>query len=181
MVNDWDQYVGTFTSGNVGGTINGCWILASVQTAEDQAGNWAVTNIPRFDIEGSTNYSNNGGSSWAVSTNCDNPELAIDFLGKTFAGSKEFYETILPTSGAMATWLPMADSDVYAEPQEFFGGQAIYQDLTNFADEVPPINPGTYYYEAVDFVSSALQNVLNGSDIDTELEAAQGQVEHLMQ
>lgn len=181
MVNDWDQYVGTFTSGNVGGTINGCWILASVQTAEDQAGNWAVTNLPRIEVEGSSNYSNNGGSSWAVSSNSKNPELAFDFLAKTFGGSIELYETILPTSGAMATWLPMADSEIYSEPQDFFAGQAIYQDLTNFAGEVPPVPIGVYHYEAVDFISGALQNILNGSDMVTELESAEQQVKHLMQ
>lgn len=181
MVNDWDQYVGSFTSGNVGGTINGCWILASVQTAEDQAGNWAVTNLPKIEVDGATHYSNNGGSSWAVSTNSKNPELAFDFLAKTFGGSVELYETILPTSGAMATWLPMADSEIYAEPQEFFAGQAIYQDLTNFADEVPSVPIGVYHYEAVDFISAALQNILNGSDIVMELESAEEQVKHLMQ
>ena len=34
-VNSWDEYVGDFVSGNVAGTINGCWIMASIQTAED--------------------------------------------------------------------------------------------------------------------------------------------------
>ncbi|MDD3214670.1 MAG: carbohydrate ABC transporter substrate-binding protein, partial [Eubacteriales bacterium] len=57
-------------------------------------------------VEGATNYSNNGGSSWAVSSNCQNKELAFDFLAKTFAGSVAFYEDILPSSGALATYLP---------------------------------------------------------------------------
>lgn len=34
-VNSWDEYVGSFVSGDVAGTINGCWIMASIQTAED--------------------------------------------------------------------------------------------------------------------------------------------------
>ena len=85
-VNDWDQYVGTLTNSTVAGTINGCWILASIQTAEDQSGKWAVTNMPKLvGVDGATNYSNNGGSSWAVTSACKNPELAADFLSKTFA------------------------------------------------------------------------------------------------
>ena len=34
-VNSWDQYVGSIVSGDVAGTVNGCWIMASIQTAED--------------------------------------------------------------------------------------------------------------------------------------------------
>ena len=36
-VNSWDEYVGSITNGDVAGTINGCWIMASSQTAEDQS------------------------------------------------------------------------------------------------------------------------------------------------
>lgn len=106
-VNDWDQYIGTLTNSTVAGTINGCWILASIQTATDQSGKWAITNMPKLEtVDGATNYSNNGGSSWVVTSNCKNVELATDFLGSTFAGSVKFYETILPSSGALATYLP---------------------------------------------------------------------------
>ena len=49
-----------------------------------------------------TNYSNIGGSSWAISGNCGNVELAEDFLASTFAGSTELYDNIL-SCGAIAT------------------------------------------------------------------------------
>lgn len=179
-VNNWDEYISTFISGNVAGTINGCWILASIQTAEDQSGNWAVTNLPKMNVEGATNYSNNGGSSWAVTTNSQNQELAIDFLSKTFAGSVEFYETILPSSGALATYLPAGDSAVYSEPQEFFGGQAIYADITDFAGKVPSNNPGVYYYEARDAVAVAMTNIVAGADPASELQAAEDEVAFAM-
>ena len=97
QVNDWNAYVESITKGNVAGTINGCWILGTIQSSEDQAGKWAITNMPKMkDVENATNYSSNGGSSWAVTSNSQNQELAIDFLNKTFAGSVEFYENILP-------------------------------------------------------------------------------------
>ncbi|MDD2972621.1 MAG: extracellular solute-binding protein [Lachnospiraceae bacterium] len=180
-VNDWDQYVGGLTSGNVASVINGCWILASVQTAEDQAGNWAVTDMPKLDgVEGATNYSNNGGSSWGITTNCKDTALAFDFMASTFAGSVQLYETILPKSGALATYLPAADSEVYGEGQEFFGGQPIYATITEFAGKVPSINTGVYYYEARDAVSTALSNVIAGADINAELKNAQDTVSFQM-
>ncbi len=180
-VNDWDQYVGSFTNGTVAGTINGCWIMASIQTAEDQAGNWAITNMPKLEgVDTATNYSNNGGSSWAVTTNCKNTDLAFDFLASTFAGSVEFYETILPSSGALATYAPAGDSDVYAQPQEFFGGDAVYAKITEYATKVPSNNTGVYYYEARDAVAAAITNVVAGSDIETELKNAEDTVKFQM-
>jgi lactose/L-arabinose transport system substrate-binding protein len=171
-VNNWDEYITSFVNGNVAGTINGCWILASVQTASDQSGKWAVTNIPRLDIEGATNYSANGGSSWGVTSNSKNPDLAKDFLAKTFAGSVPFYEIILPSSGALANYLPAAESDVYTQPQEFFAGQAIYADIVEYAGKIPSFAPGAYYYEARNAVATAVTNIAQGGNLDTELQAA---------
>lgn len=180
-VNDWDQYVGTMTNSTVAGTINGCWIMASIQTAEDQSGKWAITNIPMLEgVDGASNYSNNGGSSWAVTAGSKNPELAADFLSKTFAGSVPFYETILPKSGALATYLPAADSKVYGEPQEFFGGKPVYAQITEFASKVPSNNTGVYYYEARDAVATAITNVVSGADIEAEIKTAEDTVKFAM-
>lgn len=180
-VNDWDQYVGTITNGTVAGSINGCWIMASIQTAEDQSGNWAITNMPKLEgVDGATNYSSNGGSSWAVTSASKNPELAFDFLSKTFAGSTALYETILPKSGAMATYLPAADSKVYGEPQEFFGGEAVYSMITDFASKAPSNNTGVYYYEARDAIATAITKVVAGGDIDAEIKNAEDTVNFAM-
>lgn len=181
VVNSWDEYVATFTSGKTAGVINGCWILASIQTAEDQSGNWGLTDMPTIpDAETATNYSNQGGSTWAITTNCKNTELAEDFLAKTFAGSVELYDTILPSSGALATWLPASESEVYSEPQEFFGGQAIYKQISDFASKTPTVDLGVYYTEANQALATAVANVSGGSDIDSELETAQQTVEFNM-
>lgn len=179
-VNSWDEYVGGFTNSQVAGTINGVWILGSIQTADDQSGKWAVTNLPKLDgVAGATNYSANGGSSWAISSTA-NKELAADFLGSTFAGSTEFYDKILPSSGAIANWLPAGESKVYAEPQEFFGGQPVFADVLKFAKNVPANNTGVYYYEARDAVAAAITKVIGGTDVKSALEEAQKTVEFAM-
>ena len=180
-VTGWNEYVGSMTNSDVVGTINGCWILASIQTAADQSGKWAITNIPKLPgVESATNYSNNGGSSWAVSSNCKNTALAYDFFAKTFAGSVPFYETILPASGALATYLPAGASEVYAQPQEFFGGEAIYSTITEFAGKIPSNYTGVYYYEARDAVSVAMTTLVQGGDLDAALNDAQSTVEFAM-
>ena len=180
-VNSWDEYVGSLVSGDVAGTINGCWIMASIQTAEDQAGNWAVTNMPSLvGASGATNYSNNGGSSWAVSANCQNTELAFDFLASTFAGSTELYDNIL-SSGALATWAPAGDSDAYAVPNDFFGGDAVSAKIVEFSTKVPTNITGVYYYEGRDAVATAITNYINGADLESEMQGAADTVNFNMQ
>jgi lactose/L-arabinose transport system substrate-binding protein len=179
-VNDWDQYIATINNGTVAGTMNGCWIMASIQAAADQAGKWGVTNMPRLDKAATaTNYANQGGSSWAVTSNCKNVELAADFLGSTFGGSTELYDQILPT-GAVATYLPAGDSDAYAQTNDFFGEKPIYTQIVVYAGKIPACNTGVYFYEARDAVATAITNTMNGSDIDTELQTAEDTVNFAM-
>lgn len=174
VVNSWDEYIATFTSGKTAGVINGCWIMASIETATDYSGLWNVTSFPSLPgVASATNYSNQGGSTWAITKSCKNSDLAVDFLSKTFAGSVPLYETILPSSGALATYLPAGDSSVYSEPQEYFGGQTVFSLLTDYASNVPAVNLGVYYTEANSALATALANVIAGSDIETELANAQ--------
>jgi lactose/L-arabinose transport system substrate-binding protein len=181
QVNDWEQYISSFTRGTVAGTMNGCWIIGSIVQPEDQKGLWSVTNIPRLEtVPNATNYSNQGGSSWVVRADSPNRDLAIDFLAKTFAGSVELYETILPSSGALATYLPAGDSQAYGVPHEYFGGQAIYADITQYAALVPQVKYGVYNYEARDAVGVAIAKVLAGLDIDSALREAEETVKFLM-
>lgn len=172
--NSWDEYIATFTSGKTLGTINGCWIMASIESAQDQSGLWRITNMPSLPgITGATNYSNQGGATWGVTTNCSNLELATDFLSKTFAGSTELYDTILPGSGALSTWIPAGESDVYSQPQEFYGGEAVFERITEFAANTPAFDTGVYYTEANDALAVAVTNVCAGADIESELVTAE--------
>ena len=175
--NSWDEYIATFTSGKALGAINGCWILSSVESAEDTAGNWRVTNMPSLPgIEGATNYSNQGGATWAITTNCKNVEMAEDFFAKTFAGSTELYDTILPGAGALSTWIPAGESEVYSEPQEFYGGQPVFELITEYASKTPAFDVGVYFTEANDALAVAATNICSGADVESELKNAEDTV-----
>ena len=180
-VTDWDQYISSLNSSTVASTFNGCWILASIQAAEDQSGKWAITNMPRLDdVDGATNYSNNGGSSWAISSNCAKTELAVDFLNATFAGSTELYDDII-SKGALATWAPAGESDAYNVPVDFYGGDTIYAKIVDFATKTPSNTTGAFYYDARDAVGIALSNITQtGADVDSELQTAQETLEFTM-
>ena len=176
---DWDQYIASMNKGPAAGVIQGCWIMSSIQAAEEQSGNWAIVDMPKLDgIEGATNYANCGGASWAVSSNCKNTDLAFDFLKSTFGESVELYDDLLPNAGAIASYLPAAESEVYNEASDFYGGQTVYKDIVDFAGKVPGIDYGAYYSDIRSALTDAITNVVqNGADIDSEIKNAQDTVE----
>lgn len=180
-VTDWDQYVASINNGTVSGVINGCWIMASMTGKDEQSGKWAITNMPKLDkAANATNYSNNGGSTWVISSTCKDKDLAFDFFKSTFAGSTELYDDLI-SKGALATWAPAAESDVYNQEVEYFANDKVYSKIVDFATKTPSNITGPFYYDARDNVGVALSNITQqGGDIDKELETAQETVEFNM-
>jgi lactose/L-arabinose transport system substrate-binding protein len=178
---DWNEYIATLNNGRTASTIQGCWIIGSIVAEPSQSGKWAMVNTPKFATIDSVNYSSQGGSGWLVLSSSKNIDTAIDFLGKTFAGSVQFYETILPSSGAISTWLPAADSPVYAQPHPFFGGQKVYEELVGFAGKVPQVKYGVFNYEARGEVTKAMMNIIQGStSVQAALDDAQRNTEFIV-
>lgn len=179
--NDWNQYIESINQGQVAGTINGCWIMASVQAVEEQSGKWEVTNMPRLtNAATATNYANQGGSSWAITSGCDNVEQAADFLGSTFGGSVEFYENIL-SSGAISCYLPVGESQKYEEKNEFFSNDSVYSKIIDYAGKIPACTTGVYFNEASDGIATAMSHMLEGADIESELKKAEASVKDVME
>lgn len=181
LVADWNAYIATINSGTVAATIQGCWIIGSISAEASQNGKWAVVSTPRLsNVPNAVNYSSQGGSGWVVLAASKNPDTAFDFLDKTYAGSVEFYETILESSGAIATWLPAANSSVYSKPNVFFGGQKIFEDIVSFAGKVPKVKYGVFNYEARDAAARAFTDIMQGKSIDEALDTAEKSVAFLM-
>lgn len=97
-------------------------------------------------------------------------------MSTTFAGSMELYETILPGAGALSTWLPASESDVYSQPKEFYGNTPVFETIIDFASKVPVFDMGMYFTEANDALAVAAINICTGGDIDIELQTAEDTV-----
>ncbi len=177
-VNTWDEYCGTLSNGSVVGTINGCWILGTIMGVEDQSGKWALTNIPKLPgIETATNYSNNGGSSW-VFTNGTDIDLALDFMQAY--RNVDFYNEILPTTSAIATWAPAKEGSNYTAGNDFYSGDAIFAKIVDYTAKVPANQTGAFYYDAREALGTALTNYINGADLESELANAEDTVNFAM-
>ncbi|WP_407271329.1 ABC transporter substrate-binding protein [Radiobacillus sp. PE A8.2] len=177
---DWSQFLAAFNSGDVATVPVGNWIAASIEAEPTQSGKWAVAPTPRLDIEGAVQSSNQGGSSWYV-LNVDGKEKAAEFLGETFGSSTEFYEELVTEVGAIGTYNPAAETEAYATPNEFFGGQAIVKDFSEWAADVPPVNMGLHTYAIEDILAAQMQEYLKGKAIEDVLADAQAQAESQLQ
>jgi lactose/L-arabinose transport system substrate-binding protein len=179
---DWNEYTGDLVKGNIAGDLNAAWMISIITAAKDQSGKWGVAKFPRLaGFPNARNSTSNGGSGWCVMASSPNAEIAVDFLDKTFNNSVAFYDTILPSSGAIATWLPAAQSPIYRQPVEFFGGQPIYADIVQWGNDVPPVFTGLYIYEAQDEIGKAIDEIKNGANIETALKNAEDTIRFIIE
>ncbi|SEK19065.1 lactose-binding protein [Carnobacterium iners] len=174
--NDWSQFLEQFNSGNVATVPTGNWITPSIKAAEDQSGNWEVVSYPRQDVEGSINASNLGGSSWYV-LNVDGKEQAAKFLVDTFGSNTELYQELISEIGAIGTYQPATSEEAYQVEDEFFSGQKVYADFSEWVGEIPEVNFGQNTYAVEDVLVVAMQEYLTGGDLDKVLDDAQSQAE----
>lgn len=177
----WSDFVGSFNSGDVAAIPTGSWITPSVVAEESQSGKWGVAKMPRLNLTESVNATELGGASWFVLATSDEKDVASDFLGTTFGGSTELYNTLLTEYGISSMYTPAFSSDAYVEPQEFFDGQKIYEDFSNWSKDVKGVNFGMYTWEADAALMNELENVLNGDDVDDALMRVQSQIEQQIQ
>lgn len=177
----WGEWVGGINSGDTASVVTGVWITGSVKAEDSQKGNWRVAPIPKLNVEGATNYSNLGGSSWYVLSSSKSKETAIDFMNKIYGQNDDFYQQILVNQGAVGTYIPSQSGDSYQKEDEFFGGQKVYQDFSEWMKNIPAINYGTYTYEADAAIFGFMSEVYNGASIDDALKKAEEQLNSQIQ
>lgn len=180
-VSGWAEYTGAFTSGEVAVVPVGVWITATIKANADQAGMWGVAPIPRLDMEGSVNASNQGGSSWFVLSSSDNKEEVIDFLKTVWAGDVDFYQDILIKRGAVGSLLAAREGEAYKATDDFFGGAPVWQNFSTWLGQIPSVDYGTFTAEVDSAVQAQLPGIIEGGDIDAALQAINDQAQQQMQ
>jgi lactose/L-arabinose transport system substrate-binding protein len=178
QVSDWDSFVSAFQSGKVASVPTGCWIGSSVIKAEDQSGKWAIAPIPRLgENKDSVNYSSIGGSGWYVIKGVGDASANKDFLSKTFATSKELANQLAKDINLVSTLKAAKDTENYEAKNDFFGGQQIFKNFSEWSEKVPAVNYGLHTYAVEDIMTEAVQSIVGGADMQETLDAAQTQAE----
>lgn len=181
VVSDWTGFAGAINNGDVACVLRGSWITSTILAGEDQSGKWKMAPIPKLSVEGATHYSNQGGSSWFVLNNAENAEAAANFMKNTFAGSVELYDSLLASNNIIGTYLPASAAEALNVESEFFSGQQINKTLVEWEALIPAVNTGAFSAEAQSALLAVTPNILAGSDLATELEAAAVQFDSMIQ
>lgn len=176
-VSDWSQFLAGFNSGDVATVPTGNWITPSVKAEASQSGKWAVVPLPKLTgIDGAGSSTNLGGSSWYV-LETDGKEKAVDFLEKTFGSNADLYQDLVTEVGAIGTYAPATDGEAFNATDEYFGGQSIISDFAEWTEQIPQVNYGMHTYAIEDILVVAMQDYLNGKDLNKVLEDAQKEAE----
>jgi lactose/L-arabinose transport system substrate-binding protein len=181
-VSGWTDFTGAFTSGDTVGTIDGVWMTGTVKSKPDQSGKWGVAPIPKLaGVDGATNYSSEGGSSWYVLSSAPAKDAAIDFLKTVWAGDKDFYQKILVGQGAFSAWMPAVDGDAYKSSDPFFNNQPVWKNFSDWQGKIPGIEYGLYTAEVDAAVQAQLPAISKGGNVDDALKAINDQAQQQMQ
>jgi len=180
LANDWSDYTDqTIVGDMVAGVMNGNWIIPTIESVAENSGKWEITTMPT--LSGAEGYASNGGSSLYVTSNAQNPELAKDFLAKTFgAGSTETYDNALRNGGVITCSISAGESDVYQEGVEYFNGQAIYSKIVEMGANVPVVEQNDFHYTCRSYIAAAIQQALQGAEVDAVLKDAEDQLNFAM-
>ncbi|WP_420799357.1 ABC transporter substrate-binding protein [Ktedonospora formicarum] len=176
QVSGWNPFVSAFQSGNVASVPTGCWIALTVASAKDQSGKWAVAALPRLgNVPNSVNASNLGGAGWYVLDKVGDSALAADFLAKTFASDTALINNLATDINLVSTMTAAGSLSNYQKSEAFFGGQKIMQDFSVWMGKIPPVNYGLFTYAIESTMTSAVQSIVHGANIDVALKNEQTQ------
>lgn len=182
LANDWSDYTDqTIVGDMVAGVMNGNWIIPTIEQVEENSGKWEITSMPT--LKGGEGYASNGGSSLYITGNCSKPDLAKDFLAYTFGGgegSQETYDDALTNGGVITCCISAGKSDVYQQGVAYFNDQPIYSKIVEMGANVKPVEQSDYHYTAREQVAAAIQNIINGADVDQSIQDAEDQVKFAM-
>ena len=176
-VNGWNEYTGSFTSGDTLATTTGVWMTATIKANPDQAGQWSVAPPPRLgDIPESVNATNLGGSSWYVLSSAPEKEKSIDFLATIWGQDVDFYQDILVNQGAVGTLLAAREGEAYKASDDFFGGEPVWQNWSDWLGKIPGVKYGIFTEEADAAVVAQIPAITSGGNVDEIIATIDAQV-----
>lgn len=180
-VSGWTDFTGAFTSGEVASVFTGVWMTGTIKAAK-MDGKWGVAPLPKLaGVDGATHASNLGGSSWYVLSSAPSKAAAIDFLANVWGKDVDFYQKILIGQGAFATYLPAREGDAYKATDAYFGGQAVWQNFTNWLAAIPSVNYGIFTNEVDAAVAAQIPGLAKGGSVDEAIAAIDAQVAQQIQ
>ena len=139
-VKGWDGQVTAAKDGKSAVNPEAVWWIGTLTgEAPELSGKYGVQPLPAF-APGAEHTSNNGGSTLAVPTQAKNPELAGSFV-KYVLANRSNQVSMMKDEGLFPSYLPAFADPLFAEPQEYFGGEKVYQLFAEQTAKIPADHP----------------------------------------
>ena len=170
---DWAEYEGVVVNENVATIPEAVWMIGTIKDkGPDQSGKWGVIDLPAFpgkDPAGSTN----GGANLVIPSTSPNLDIAKEFVEFALTDQQLQVDGFV-NYGLFPSYIPVYDDPTFSEPDEFFGGQKIYETFIKLGQTVPSVNYTENFNEALSAAGSACSKVyLEGEDPKTALDELQ--------
>lgn len=174
---NWGEKIQNNNAGTVATQMYGGWYEGTVRsTSPDLAGKWGVYQMPSLTADG-PRAANLGGSSLAIASVSDNKEAAWAYVNYTL-GTNEGQVTMLKEYGLVPSLLSALDDPYVSQPQDYWGGQAVWVDILSTLDKIVP-SRGTGFLNDAEAVYRATQTkYFNGEypDAKAALDDAANQI-----
>lgn len=175
-VKGWDGRVTATKNGTSAVMPSAVWWIGTLTDEMPELANkFTVVPLPAF-TPGSTQTSNDGGSTLAVPAQAKNPQLAGSFV-KFMLANTDNHVSMMQEEGLFPSYLPALDAPLFHEPQPYFGGEKVYELFATQTPKIPSITYTSDNAKAMDIVSNAVvASVLNNQEPAPALQAAAEQI-----
>ncbi len=144
---DWSEYEGVVVNESVATIPEAVWMIGTIKDkGPDQSGKWGVIDLPAFpgkEPAGSTN----GGSDIVIPAASPNVDVAKEFVQFALTDTQLQVDGFV-NYGLFPSYIPVYEDPTFSEPDEFFGGQKIYETFIELGKTVPTVNYTENYNEA---------------------------------
>lgn len=170
---DWGEYEGVVVNESVATIPEAVWMIGTIKDkGPDQSGKWGVIGLPAFsgkEAAGSTN----GGGNLLIPAKGEHVDLAKEFVQFAMTDNDLLVDGFI-NYGLYPAYIPVYEDPAFAEPDEFFGGQKIYETFIELGKTVPSVNYTENFNEALSASGAACAKVyLEGADPKATLDTLQ--------
>jgi arabinosaccharide transport system substrate-binding protein len=178
---DWGNFPALLYNGALCSYASPDWWVSQVNyTAADGTYEWRVRDLPLYD-EGGPNTASWGGIFLAIPKGTEEPELIyriIEYMQYDAEAVKDWYET----TGMLPPFTGVWGDEIFKEPDERFGGQKLGKLMIECAKNMPSLNMGEVFWDAIREFNKWYPEIANGTiSVEEGLAKAQAEVEALME
>lgn len=178
---DWNDYVTAIGSGKAAGCYQAVWMLVCLKDFEENRGKIELTSLPSFS--GDPVVSVQGGSSFLITANAENPDIIAEILNYSFAGEgMELLAEDFVSAGYLPTYLPLMEEGYFDEIDDGFFPKGVWADAAEAANNVPDFSSSPVFSTVLDSLCTEFTNIyLEDLDVESSIDELQSTLDFELQ